>query len=91
MHRDGQFLDVRARLGHSDLQGARTELERAEALAPDNFYAHYMLAVARHLGALDERRPSDLAMAVDPYVRGLHAEPTAVGRSRTATTRSTDT
>ncbi len=50
---------------------------RASELAPDTFYAHYMLAVARHLGALDERRPRDVGSAVGPYLRGVLAEPTA--------------
>jgi TolB-like protein len=50
---------------------------RATELAPDTFYPHYMLAVARHLGALDERRPGDLATAVEPYLRGVQIEPTA--------------
>jgi tetratricopeptide (TPR) repeat protein len=50
---------------------------RASELAPDNFHAHYMLAVAHHIGALDERRPQELGAAVEPYLRAIHAEPTA--------------
>jgi serine/threonine protein kinase len=49
---------------------------RAAELAPDNFHAHYMLAIAHHIGALDERRPQDLGRAVEPYLRAMAAEPT---------------
>ena len=49
---------------------------RAAELAPDNFHAHYMLAIAHHIGALDERRPADLGRAVEPYLRAIAAEPT---------------
>ena len=49
---------------------------RASEISPDNFHAHYMLAVARHLGALHERRPADVGRAVDPYLASLQAEPT---------------
>ena len=49
---------------------------RASEISPDNFYAHYMLAVARHLGALHERRPADVQRAVEPYLGALNAEPT---------------
>lgn len=50
---------------------------RASEISPDNFYAHYMLAVARHLGALHERRPAEVERAVEPYLAALRAEPTA--------------
>jgi tetratricopeptide (TPR) repeat protein len=49
---------------------------RASEISPDNFHAHYMLAVARHLGALHERRPADVRRAVDPYLGAIEAEPT---------------
>ncbi|HEX9054988.1 MAG TPA: tetratricopeptide repeat protein, partial [Gemmatimonadales bacterium] len=49
---------------------------RAAELAPDNFHAHYMLAIAHHIGALHERRPRDLGRAVEPYLRAIAAEPT---------------
>ncbi len=49
---------------------------RAAEISPDTFYAHYMLAAARHLGALHERRPTDVRRAVDPYLAALQAEPT---------------
>ena len=49
---------------------------RACELAPDNFHAHYMLAVARHLGGLNEQRPQELSRAVEPYLRAIHVEPT---------------
>jgi tetratricopeptide (TPR) repeat protein len=49
---------------------------RATELAPDNFHAHYMLAVAHHIGGLEERRPQDLSRAVEPYLRSIEAEPT---------------
>ena len=49
---------------------------RAAELAPDNFHAHYMLAIAHHIGALHERRPQDLGRAVEPYLRAIAAEPT---------------